>query len=49
MERKDFEKKKHNNTEDLSDLNITTDENAAGTSFLKEPVEDESELEKLKE
>jgi len=47
MKHTDFDKKAQDNTEDMSDLNITTDENAAGTSFLDEPLEDESEIEKL--
>lgn len=48
MEHNDFDKNGQDNTADMSDLNITTDENAAGTSFLDEPVEEEGEMEKLK-
>ena len=49
MEYNDFDKNGEDNTADMSDLNISTDENAAGTSFLDEPVEEEGEIEKLKE
>lgn len=34
-------------TAEVTDFNINTDENAAGTTHLNEPVETESELEKL--
>ncbi|HWB28602.1 MAG TPA: nucleotide exchange factor GrpE [Chitinophagaceae bacterium] len=49
MEQKDFDKNVQDNTAEMSDLNFSTDENAAGTSFLDEPVQEESEVEKLKE
>lgn len=42
-------KKKENNTPEAhSDMNINTDENLSGTTHLNEPVEEESELEKLR-
>ena len=36
-----------NNTADLTDFNINTDENAAGTTHLNEPVENDNEFEQL--
>lgn len=36
----------HENTVETADFSINADENAAGTTHLNEPVEDESELEK---
>jgi molecular chaperone GrpE len=36
------------NTVETADFSINADENAAGTTHLNDPVEDESELEKLK-
>jgi len=36
------------NTVETADFSINADENAAGTTHLNEPVENESELEKLK-
>lgn len=47
MKNKDFDKKEQDNAAEMSDLNISTDENAAGTSVLQDPVEDEGEIEKL--
>lgn len=46
MAEKDFEKESEN---DLSGMDLNTDENISGTSHLNEPVEEESDLEKLKE
>ena len=37
------------NTVDTADFSINADENAAGTTHLNEPVENESEVEKLEE
>jgi molecular chaperone GrpE len=48
MEHNDFDKNGQDNTAEMSDLNMSTDENAAGTSFLEEPVEEEGEIDKLK-
>ena len=39
---------KKNAPEESLDMNINTDENMSGTTHLNEPVEEESELEKLK-
>jgi len=47
MEHNDFDKNPQDNTADLSDLNISTDENAAGTNILDEAVEEEGQIEKL--
>jgi len=47
MEQKDFDKNGQDNAAEMSDLNFTTDENAAGTSFLENDVEEEGEIEKL--
>ncbi|HVX50629.1 MAG TPA: nucleotide exchange factor GrpE [Chitinophagaceae bacterium] len=50
MKNKDFDKNGQDNAAEMSDLNISTDENAAGTSFLEEPVgEDESKIDKLED
>ena len=35
------------NTAEATEFNINTDENAAGTTHLNEPVENEDEMEKL--
>ncbi len=47
MENKDFDKNGQDNAAEMSDLNFSTDENAAGTSFLDGNVEEEGEIEKL--
>lgn len=44
MEEKDFQEEV--NTQD-ADFGINADENAAGTTYLNDPVEEESQLEKL--
>jgi len=49
MEQKEFDNKGEQNTADLSDMAFSTDENAAGTSFLEGNLADEGEIEKLKE
>ena len=46
MAEKDFEKASEN---ELDGMELNTDENISGTSHLNEPVEEESEVEKLKE
>ena len=49
MEQKEFDNNGQKNTADLSDIGFGTDENAAGTSFLEDPLVDESEINKLKD
>ncbi len=49
MEHNDFDKNGQDNAAEMSDLNFSTDENAAGTSFLNDGVEEEGEIEKLNE
>ena len=44
-----MQNKDHENTVDTTDFSINADENAAGTTHLNEPVENESEVEKLEE
>ncbi|HEY6978152.1 MAG TPA: nucleotide exchange factor GrpE [Chitinophagaceae bacterium] len=46
MEEKEMKNQGHENTVETADFSINADENAAGTTHLNEPVEDESELEK---
>ena len=43
-----MKKQKINTPENEKDLDINTDENLSGTTHLNEPVEEESELEKIK-
>ena len=43
-----MKKQKINNPENEKDLDINADENLSGTTHLNEPVEEESEIEKLK-
>ena len=49
MQEKDFYTNDNENAAETADNSINADENAAGTSFLNDPLEDESEVEKLKE
>jgi len=49
MEDNTMQNKDHENTVDTTDFSINADENAAGTTHLNEPVENESEVEKLEE
>jgi molecular chaperone GrpE len=49
MEDNIMQNKDHENTVDTTDFSINADENAAGTTHLNEPVENESEVEKLEE
>jgi len=49
MEDKTMQNKDHENTVDTADFSINADENAAGTTHLNEPVENESEVEKLQD
>ncbi len=49
MEQNEFDNKAQSNTEDLSDMAFSTDENAAGTNFLDDPIEEDGETEKLKQ
>jgi len=49
MEQKEFDINGQKNTADLSDMAFSTDENAAGTSFLDERVEEDGKIEKLEE
>jgi molecular chaperone GrpE len=46
MEEKEMKNQEQENTVETADFSINADENAAGTTHLNEPVEDESELEK---
>jgi molecular chaperone GrpE len=46
MEEKGMKNQEQENTVETADFSINADENAAGTTHLNEPVEDESELEK---
>lgn len=47
MEEKELRENHSETAENGTDLNISTDENAAGTTHLNEPVADETEIEKL--
>ncbi|HXL54797.1 MAG TPA: nucleotide exchange factor GrpE, partial [Chitinophagaceae bacterium] len=47
MEEKAMKNHEQENTVETADFSINADENAAGTTHLNEPVENESELEKL--
>jgi molecular chaperone GrpE len=47
MKTQDFPKNEYN--EPIDDLDINTDENIAGTQTLNEPLEQDTEVEKLKE
>jgi molecular chaperone GrpE len=49
MEDKTMQNKDQENTVDTADFSINADENAAGTTHLNEPVENESDVEKLQE
>ena len=49
MEDNTMPNKNQESTVDTADFSINADENAAGTTHLNEPVENESEVEKLKE
>jgi molecular chaperone GrpE len=49
MEEKDFSHNNNEGTAETADLSLNADENAAGTSYLNDPLEDEGEIEKLKE
>ena len=49
MEDKIMQNKDQENTVDTADFSINADENAAGTTHLNEPVENESDVEKLQE
>ncbi len=49
MEEKDFEQNNNAGTAETADGSINADENAAGTSYLNDPLENENEIEKLKE
>jgi molecular chaperone GrpE len=49
MEDKIMQNKNQENTVDTADFSINADENAAGTTHLNEPVENESEVEKLEQ
>jgi len=46
MEEKEMKNQGDENTVETADFSINADENAAGTTHLNEPVEDESELER---
>jgi len=48
MEEKTMKNQEQENTVETAEFSINADENAAGTTHLNEPVENESELEKLK-
>ncbi len=43
-----MKKETKNSSEDIPDLNINTDDSITGTSHLNEPVEEETEMERLK-
>lgn len=47
MEQQDFNTNAQDNSAEMSDVNISTDENAAGTSGLETEVEEEGRIEKL--
>ena len=47
MEQKDFNTNGQDNAAEMSDLNFSTDENAAGTNFLDGDVDEEGQVEKL--
>jgi molecular chaperone GrpE len=49
MEDKTMQNKDQENTVDTADFSINADENAAGTTHLNEPVENESDVEKLEQ
>ena len=49
MEDNTMQNNDEENTVDTADFSINADENAAGTTHLNEPVENESEVEKLEE
>ncbi|HUR67420.1 MAG TPA: nucleotide exchange factor GrpE [Chitinophagaceae bacterium] len=48
MAEKDMKQKENNAQDDPAGMNINTDENLSGTTHLNEPVEEESELERLR-
>jgi molecular chaperone GrpE len=48
MAEKDMKKEANNNPENTPEFNINTDDSITGTSHLNEPVEEETEMEKLK-
>lgn len=48
MAEKDMKKEANNSPENTPDFNINTDDSITGTSHLNEPVEEETEMEKLK-
>jgi molecular chaperone GrpE len=48
MAEKDMKEQEKNLHENNRDFGINTDENISGTTHLNEPVEDESEMEKIK-
>src|SRR3954470_2829187 len=47
MEEKQMKNQEQKNSVETAEFSINADENAAGTTHLNEPVEDESELEKV--
>src|SRR5690348_15983912 len=47
MEAKEMKNQENENTVETAEFSINADENAAGTTHLNEPVENESEVEKL--
>ena len=47
MKDNEMQNNNHENTVETADFSINADENAAGTTHLNEPVETESEVEKL--
>lgn len=49
MEDNRMQNNNHENTVETADFSINADENAAGTTHLNEPVETESEVEKLQD
>jgi molecular chaperone GrpE len=49
MEDKAMQNKDRENTVETADFSINADENAAGTTHLNEPLENEGEVEKLQE
>lgn len=48
MTEKDMQEQVNNTPEPSPEIDINTDENLSGTSYLNEPVAEESEMEKLK-
>jgi molecular chaperone GrpE len=48
MGEREIQNQEQDNSVETADFSINADENAAGTTHLNEPVENESELEKLK-